>query len=242
MMSERVSRSRHMSLEQTEPLVTFTHTHTHRQRAVSSDPRQTRSTNDVPRQRFWPQIMVTVVTGGRWLAVSAVSDRRLSGPKRTLCLWAMTCRSAVDSLSALDQIRPEKRLSKTVFRSCDKTDSDHTHGYFGPNYVPRAIMTQEENYARTAANSFTIISAHTSRFSSCLFRGRTSTYGNERVRYYFLVAHNVAISLRWLPASLSVGDRHKPFHRMLIWRAISLQVGVVARALTSSHCCISISH
>lgn len=38
------------------------------------------------------------------------------------------------------------------------------------------------------------------------------------------------------------GDGHQPFHRMLIWRAISLQVGVVARAPTSSHCCISISH
>lgn len=30
--------------------------------------------------------------------------------------------------------------------------------------------------------------------------------------------------------SPSVGDRHKPFHRMLIWRAISLQVGVVEQA------------
>lgn len=62
-------------------------------------------------------------------------------------------------------------------------------------------MTPQQNYARTAANSVAVITAETRGFSSCFFTGRTSTYGNKRVRYYFLVADNVAISLRRLPTS-----------------------------------------
>lgn len=82
-------------------------------------------------------------------------------------------------------------------------------------------MTQQQNYARTAANSFTIIAAETCGFSSCLFAGRTSTRGNNMT---------VGWPTMWLvswdgfPLAFSC-DRHKPFHRMLIWRAISLQVG-----------------
>lgn len=227
-----------MSLEQTEPLVTFTHTDSELWALI------------------WDRLGAQMTSPDRdsglrsWLQWWLAGDGLQSAPwvidvcqgwsEPSVCghwpaaLLPTRCRRSI-------KLGP-KNVSQRQFFTAVIKQIPITHGYFGPNYVLRAIMTQEENYARTAANSFTIISAQTCGFSSCLFTGRTSTYGNERVWYYFLVAHNVAISLRWLPASLSVGDRHKPFHRMLIWRAISLQVGVVARALTSSHCCISISH
>lgn len=101
----------------------------------------------------------------------------VSGLKRTLCLWDWPA-----SLQVLNHIKLEKDFSNPVFHSCDETDSTRririTCGYFRPNYVPRGIITQQHNSARTAANSFTLKSAQTCGFSSCLFSGRTSTYRN----------------------------------------------------------------
>lgn len=99
------------------------------------------------------------------------------------------------TLSALNQIKSEKKTaSQSLSFTAMIKRAAIARGYFGPNETPRAIMTRQQNYARTAANSFRIISAQTCGFSSCFFTGRTSTCGNERAQYYSLVADNVAIS------------------------------------------------